>query len=564
MARPLRIFISYRREDSVVHAKLIHNELVARFGADGVFMDIADIAYGDDFKRHIDEQLSDCDVVVAVIGPLWRRELSARLDSTDYLRYELAAALSRHIRMIPVLVAGAKPPSPQDLPPDLAGLATINALALEERGLDRSVVGLVEAIRGHSLEDEARELHRERRVQRLARIGGFGIAMALFFAAWVALFDRLTIDTRLASLTLWLGSLGAEKPLDNRIVQVAITEETERHLGRPFGPTWRADHARLIDRLSEVGVRTIAFDLFFEQPTPADEELVNAVLRAQTHGTEIVFGVRAIDAGRPRAIESLVAAAKGWGIACAGRKLGLARSMPLAIEHGASRWPSLALAAAAAGEVEALDEERQIVRVRTASEAPEFAFSVAERTRSEQEGCEAIASGALAALTLLDFSPLAAVRDTAQRLAYEQAADLATAEQLARLRGKIVLVGVEKPGVDVERVSRGGTEERFGIELHAEQLNGLLRGTAIRPLPPVWQLGVMLLLAFGGAWFGKWSVGRSVRVCAGAALAVLVAYALLVIFIYRSELRLMNVPYDVVAFGLGWWGNVWLRKRAKE
>ena len=362
MARPLRIFISYRREDSVVHAKLIHNELVARFGAANVFMDIADIAYGDDFKRRIDEQLDGCEVVVAVIGPVWARELAARLESTDYLRYELAAALSRHIRLIPVLVAGAKPPSPQDLPPDLAGLATINALALEERGLNRSVIGLVEAIRGSSLEDEAAELRRERRVQRLARIGGLGIGLAVFLAAWVALFDRLTIDTRLASLTLWVAGLGAEKPFDDRIVQVAITPETEQHFGRPFGPAWRADHARLIDRLSEAGVRTIAFDLFFEQATPGDEEFVDAIFRARTRGTAVIFGVRAIDAGQPRAIERLIATANGWGIACAGRKLGLARSMPLAIEHGTLRWPSLALAAAATGQVEVLDEERLVVR----------------------------------------------------------------------------------------------------------------------------------------------------------------------------------------------------------
>jgi CHASE2 domain-containing sensor protein len=234
------------------------------------------------------------------------------------------------------------------------------------------------------------------------------------------------------------------------------------------------------------------------------------------------------------------------------------------IQHGNSRWPSLALAAAATGEVEALDEERQIVRVRTASDAPEFAFSTAERTRADQEGCEAIVAGDLAALTLLDFTPLASLRHAERRLAYEQAVDLAKTEELARLRDKIVLVGVQKPGVDVERISRGGTEERFGIELHAEQLNGLLRGTAIRPLPPVWQLGVMLALAFAGAWFGTWGAGRHVWLRGGTALGVLLAYAALVVFIYRSESRLMNVPYDVVAFALGWWGVVWLRKRAKE
>jgi hypothetical protein len=45
----MKVFISYRRDDSIVHARLIHNELAARFGTDDVFMDIDDIEAGDDF-----------------------------------------------------------------------------------------------------------------------------------------------------------------------------------------------------------------------------------------------------------------------------------------------------------------------------------------------------------------------------------------------------------------------------------------------------------------------------------------------------------------------------------
>ena len=39
----MKVFISYRRDDSIIHAQLIRNELAARFGADEVFMDIDDI-----------------------------------------------------------------------------------------------------------------------------------------------------------------------------------------------------------------------------------------------------------------------------------------------------------------------------------------------------------------------------------------------------------------------------------------------------------------------------------------------------------------------------------------
>ena len=74
----MKVFISYRRDDSIVHARLIHNELSARFGAADVFMDIDDIDYGADFARLIDEQLDAADVLVAVIGPRWSELLQRR------------------------------------------------------------------------------------------------------------------------------------------------------------------------------------------------------------------------------------------------------------------------------------------------------------------------------------------------------------------------------------------------------------------------------------------------------------------------------------------------------
>ena len=47
----MKVFISYRRDDSIIHARLIRNELAKRFGEGDVFMDIDDIDYGDDFAQ---------------------------------------------------------------------------------------------------------------------------------------------------------------------------------------------------------------------------------------------------------------------------------------------------------------------------------------------------------------------------------------------------------------------------------------------------------------------------------------------------------------------------------
>jgi Tol biopolymer transport system component len=83
----------------------------------------------------VDDAVSSAGVVVAVIGPHWldardrtgRRRLD---DPNDFVRRELATALSRNTRVIPVLVDGAAMPAPEDLPSDLVPLSRRNALTL--------------------------------------------------------------------------------------------------------------------------------------------------------------------------------------------------------------------------------------------------------------------------------------------------------------------------------------------------------------------------------------------------------------------------------------------------
>jgi hypothetical protein len=92
-----------------------------------VFIDIDQIAGGDDFVEAIRAKLESCDVLVAMIGPKW-------LDATDpdgkprvdnpggFVRLEISSALSRGVRVIPVLVDKAQMPEAVNLPPDLQPL----------------------------------------------------------------------------------------------------------------------------------------------------------------------------------------------------------------------------------------------------------------------------------------------------------------------------------------------------------------------------------------------------------------------------------------------------------
>lgn len=145
------VFISYRRQESSGLAGRLYDRLAARFGDDQIFMDVDTIALGVDFAEVISRAVSSCEVLVAVIGPRWLTATDAdgrrRLDDPDDLvRLEIATALERDIRVIPVLVEGAVMPHRQQLPEALAGLARRNALILRHESFRADAERLLAAI----------------------------------------------------------------------------------------------------------------------------------------------------------------------------------------------------------------------------------------------------------------------------------------------------------------------------------------------------------------------------------------------------------------------------------
>ncbi len=141
------IFISYRREDSAGYAGRICQELGNIFGADHVFMDIEDIAPGEDFTKAIESRISECDALVTLIGPQWLSSLRAREQSEDFVRHEIETALKRGITVIPVLISGADMPRYQDLPKSVAQLARYQAVAIRDARFDDDLQVLVDALR---------------------------------------------------------------------------------------------------------------------------------------------------------------------------------------------------------------------------------------------------------------------------------------------------------------------------------------------------------------------------------------------------------------------------------
>lgn len=133
-----RIFINYRREDTSASASRVYEWLSERYGDDQVFMDVDTIEPGLDWEQAIDRAVGSADLVLALIGSDWLAELERRAaEPEDPMRHELETALARDIRVIPVLVGGAKMPRADELPPTLASLTRRHAFEILRPGDER-------------------------------------------------------------------------------------------------------------------------------------------------------------------------------------------------------------------------------------------------------------------------------------------------------------------------------------------------------------------------------------------------------------------------------------------
>lgn len=140
------VFVSYRREDSAGWAGRIHDALEGHFGDHQLFMDVADISLGEDFRDVVRRRLSTVETVIVVIGPQWLAVENAngdrRIDDPrDVVRLEVAAALQSPATVIPVLVDGASMPGPAELPAELALLSFTNALEIDPAGFSDDMHG---------------------------------------------------------------------------------------------------------------------------------------------------------------------------------------------------------------------------------------------------------------------------------------------------------------------------------------------------------------------------------------------------------------------------------------
>ena len=146
------IFISYRRSDAQGEAGRLFDDLVNHFGEHRVFIDVAGIEAGRDFRRAIEDSVARCGVLLVMMGPEWlntKDESGARRldDPADFVRLETASALRRDIPVIPVLVRGAVMPRIEQLPEELGDLAYRNCIELTHVRWRSDIQLLLDALR---------------------------------------------------------------------------------------------------------------------------------------------------------------------------------------------------------------------------------------------------------------------------------------------------------------------------------------------------------------------------------------------------------------------------------
>jgi CHASE2 domain-containing sensor protein len=307
--------ISYRRDDSSAISRTIKDGLDKHFGSSSVFIDIDAIQPGVHFKNKISDSIEKCDAVVVIIGKKWLGKGKAgshRIDDPeDVVRFEIEIALSKGIRVFPVLVEHATMPKAELFPESIRQIAYLNAVAVNPGiDFDHQLSRLVRSLEKiANTPDEAahwwKPINALWRGPRLRIVGALAV---LFASIPLGLYGFSDAKVWLYQhLSEWHGT-----PIVPRDLELVLINDQDYYRGPPQGrvPINRTYLANIVKALERSGVALIALDFNMELPDPSivpalgnlravpDEgevaDLVKAILHAAGNGIPIVL-TRAID-----------------------------------------------------------------------------------------------------------------------------------------------------------------------------------------------------------------------------------------------------------------------------
>jgi hypothetical protein len=145
----MRLFISYRRDDSAAHVRALAEALkdaTVKDEASELFVDVDHIPLGSNFVKDTTAAIKGSDVVLAVIGRHWLGNNARRLEeANDPVRIELRTACETNTPVLVVLVDGGRQPS-SALPADIRTLTSSEVVELRDDRFDEDVDRLTRAI----------------------------------------------------------------------------------------------------------------------------------------------------------------------------------------------------------------------------------------------------------------------------------------------------------------------------------------------------------------------------------------------------------------------------------
>ena len=180
----MKVFISYRREDTAAAAGRVYDRLCLLLKQPNVFFDVSGIKGGEDFEKGIASAIDSSDAALIFMGDKWLGPVQSTnavriCEPGDYVRAEVRSALARPILVLPVLVAGAQMPKPEQLPEDIRAITKKNALPLRHDSFDDDAQNIVATIFGTTAPKRVWENKGTLRSKLAYAAGGMIVALAV-------------------------------------------------------------------------------------------------------------------------------------------------------------------------------------------------------------------------------------------------------------------------------------------------------------------------------------------------------------------------------------------------
>jgi diguanylate cyclase (GGDEF)-like protein len=315
-------------------------------------------------------------------------------------------------------------------------------------------------------------------IKRLYRRGVF-LVLTLIVLAYVfsgsAVIQR--IDLLLYDYFLNL----QENRVSNEVVVVAIDDASLHKLGQ--WPWSRAVHGRLLDRLTDMGARAVAFDILFAEPETTDSQADGLFAQAINRNGNTVLVVAPSNPSPEMPISEVlpltILAESAAGLGHVDFEIdrdGLCRSFYLYAGINDAHWPALSLALLQVADASLLQE------------------SVNPQHGSQGEHVGWMRQGRF----LIPFDPSP---DAVKVIS----AHVVLSDEEARLlvKDKYVLVGSTATGLgDVMSTPVSLVHQRMpGVELNAHVVSGLLQGALIREVDRTPYLVITILVTAIAALF---------------------------------------------------------------